>query len=39
MVNPFKYLKSWQVGKDLSAADEVEKMKLKVGTIPAKPKK
>ena len=39
MVNPFKYLRSWQDGKDLSAAAEVEKMKLKVGTIPAKPKK
>ena len=39
MVNPFKYLKSWQAGKDLSPADEVLKLKVKVGEIPPMPKK
>ena len=38
-VNPFKYLKSWQSGKDLSPASEVLKLKNKMGEIPAQPKK
>jgi hypothetical protein len=39
VVNPFKYLKSWQTGKDLSPADEVLKSKNKMGEIPPQPKK
>ena len=38
-VLPWKYLNAWKSGKDLSPAKEVEARKLKVGEIPAEPKK
>ena len=36
---PWKYLDAWKAGKDLSPVKEVEARKLKVGEIPAAPKK
>lgn len=38
-VLPWKYLDAWKKGKDLSPAKEVAARKLKVGEIPAEPKK
>ena len=39
MVWPWKYLDAWKAGKDLSPAKEVEAKRLKVGDLPAEPKK
>lgn len=38
-VLPWKYLDAWKKGKDLSPVKEVAARKLKVGEIPAEPKK
>ena len=37
-VLPWKYLKAWKAGKDLSPVKEVNAKKLKVGEIPPAPK-
>jgi murein DD-endopeptidase MepM/ murein hydrolase activator NlpD len=36
---PWKYLDAWKIGKDLSPASSIKTLKLKMGEIPAKPKK
>lgn len=38
-VLPWKYLDAWKSGKDLSPVKEVNARKLKVGELPAEPKK
>ena len=38
-VLPWKYLDAWKAGKDLSPVKEVNARKLKVGELPAEPKK
>ena len=38
-VLPWKYLAAWKAGKDLSPVKEVNARKLKVGEVPAEPKK
>lgn len=38
-VLPWKYLDAWKSGKDLSPVKEVNARKLKVGELPAQPKK
>ena len=38
-VLPWKYLDAWKAGKDLSPVKEVNARKLKVGEVPAEPKK
>lgn len=38
-VLPWKYLDAWKAGKDLSPVNEVNARKLKVGDLPAEPKK
>lgn len=38
-VLPWKYLDAWKAGKDLSPVNEVNARKLKVGELPAEPKK
>ena len=39
MINPARYLTVWKTGKDLSPVDEVEKLKIQLGTVPPAPKK
>jgi murein DD-endopeptidase MepM/ murein hydrolase activator NlpD len=36
---PWKYLDAWKAGKDLSPANSIKTVKLKMGEIPPKPKK
>ena len=36
---PWKYLDAWKAGKDLSPANALDALQLKVGEIPPKPKK
>jgi murein DD-endopeptidase MepM/ murein hydrolase activator NlpD len=38
-VLPWKYLDAWKAGKDLSPVKQVNARKLKVGELPAEPKK
>lgn len=39
VVYPWKFLDAWKAGKDLSPANSVKSVKLKMGEIPPKPKK
>ena len=39
VVYPWKFLDAWRAGKDLSPANSVKSVKLKMGEIPPKPKK
>ena len=39
VVYPWKFLDAWKAGKDLSPANSVKSVKLKMGEIPRKPKK
>ncbi len=39
VVYPWKFLDAWKAGKDLSPANSVKAVKLKMGEIPPKPKK
>jgi murein DD-endopeptidase MepM/ murein hydrolase activator NlpD len=39
VVYPWKFLDAWKAGKDLSPANSVKAVKLKIGEIPPKPKK
>ncbi len=39
VVYPWKFLDAWKAGKDLSPANSVKSVKLKMGDIPPKPKK
>lgn len=38
-VYPWKFLDAWKAGKDLSPANSIKSVKLKMGEIPPKPKK
>lgn len=39
VVYPWKFLDAWKAGKDLSPANSIKSVKLKMGEIPPKPKK
>ena len=39
IVYPWKFLDAWKAGKDLSPANSIKSVKLKMGEIPPKPKK
>lgn len=39
VVYPWKFLDAWKAGKDLSPANSVKSVKLKMGDIPPRPKK